>query len=168
MPPLLPLPPQPPAMPAKNKLTLSVQQPDKRLAGLMPRTVLRRWIQAAQFAPAELTLRFVGEAEGRELNRDYRGKDYATNVLTFAYADGEDVAEDDPVQADIVLCVDVLLREAAERAIPIEQHAAHLVVHGVLHAQGYDHEDDEEAAEMEGLEREILLALGFPDPYREE
>jgi probable rRNA maturation factor len=152
-------------MPAKNKLSLSVQYADKRLADDVPRKDIRRWVQAAQFAPAEFTIRFVGEDEGRELNRDYRGKDYATNVLTFAYADGEEVAEDDVVQADIVLCVDVLLKEAAERGLPVVQHAAHLVVHGVLHAQGYDHEDDEEAAEMEGLETEILGKLGFPDPY---
>ncbi len=152
-------------MPAKNKLSLSVQYADKRLADDVPRKDIRRWVQAAQFAPAEFTIRFVGEDEGRELNRDYRGKDYATNVLTFAYADGEEVAEDDVVQADIVLCVDVLLKEAAERGLPVVQHAAHLVVHGVLHAQGYDHEDDEEAAEMEGLETEILGELGFPDPY---
>lgn len=153
-------------MPAKNKLSLSVQYADKRLADEVPRKDIRRWVQAAQFAPAEFTIRFVGEDEGRELNRDYRGKDYATNVLTFAYADGEEVSEDDVVQADIVLCVDVLLKEAAERRLPVAQHAAHLVVHGVLHAQGYDHEDDEEAAEMEGLETEILGELGFADPYR--
>lgn len=152
-------------MPAKNKLSLSVQYADQRLADDVPRKDIRRWVQAAQFAPAEFTIRFVGEDEGRELNRDYRGKDYATNVLTFAYADGEAVSEDDVVQADIVLCVDVLLKEAAERRLPVAQHAAHLVVHGVLHAQGYDHEDDEEAAEMEGLETEILGELGFPDPY---
>ncbi len=152
-------------MPAKNKLTLAVQYADKRLTDEVPRKDIRRWVQAAQLAPAELTIRFVGEDEGRELNRDYRGKDYATNVLTFAYADDEQVAEDDVVQADIVLCVDVLLKEAAERKLPVSQHAAHLIVHGVLHAQGYDHEDDEEAAEMEGLETEILGELGFPDPY---
>ncbi len=153
-------------MPAKNKLSLSVQYADKRLADEVPRKDIRRWVQAAQFAPAEFTIRFVGEDEGRALNRDYRGKDYATNVLTFAYADGEEVSDDDVVQADIVLCVDVLLKEAAERRLPVAQHAAHLVVHGVLHAQGYDHEDDEEAAEMEGLETEILGELGFADPYR--
>ncbi len=152
-------------MPVKNKLSLAIQHADRRLADALPRADIRRWVAAAQFAPAELTIRFVGEDEGRELNRDYRGKDYATNVLTFAYADGEEPAEDDPVQADLVLCVDVLLREAAERSIPVIQHAAHLIVHGVLHAQGYDHEDDEEAAEMEGLETEILGGLGFPDPY---
>lgn len=152
-------------MPAKNKLSLSIQHADRRLAEMLPRADIRRWVAAAQFAPAELAIRFVGEDEGRELNRDYRGKDYATNVLTFAYADGGEPAEDEPVQADLVLCVDVLLREAAERSIPVAQHAAHLIVHGVLHAQGYDHEDDEEAAEMEGLETEILAELGFPDPY---
>jgi probable rRNA maturation factor len=154
-------------MPAKNKLTLSVQHADQRLAEQLPRTDLRRWVQAAQFAPAELTLRFVGEAEGRQLNLDYRGKDYATNVLTFAYAEGEEVADDDVIQADIVLCVDVLLKEATEQGLSVVQHAAHLVVHGVLHAQGYDHEDDAEAAEMEGLETEILGRLGFPDPYKD-
>ena len=153
-------------MPTKFKLTLSVQHADKRLAETLARADIRRWVQAAQFAPAEYTIRFVGEAEGRALNRDYRGKDYATNVLTFAYADGEEVSDDDVVQADIVLCVDVLLKEAQERSLPVEQHAAHLIVHGVLHAQGYDHEDDDEAAEMEGLETEILAGLGMPDPYK--
>ncbi|MCM0045773.1 MAG: rRNA maturation RNase YbeY [Burkholderiaceae bacterium] len=152
-------------MPAKNKLGLSIQHADRRLAEALPRAAIRRWAQAALFAPAELTIRLVGEDEGRELNRSYRGKDYATNVLTFAYADGDVVADDDPVQADIVLCIDVLLAEAAERKIPVTQHAAHLIVHGVLHAQGYDHEGDDEAAEMEGLETEILEGLGFPDPY---
>ena len=153
-------------MPAKPKLTLSVQHADKRLAELLARADIRRWVQAAQFAAAEFTVRFVDEHEARSLNRDYRGKDYATNVLTFAYADGEEVSDDDVVQADIVLCVDVLLKEAAARAIPVQQHAAHLIVHGTLHAQGYDHEDDDEAAEMEGLETEILAGLGMPDPYQ--
>lgn len=158
----------PHAMPAKSKpsLSLSVQYADKRLTEDLPRTAIRRWVRAAQFAPAELTIRLVDADEGRVLNRDYRGKDYATNVLTFAYADGEAVTDDDIVQADIVLCVDVLLKEAAERNLPVAQHAAHLVVHGVLHAQGYDHEEDDEAAEMEGLETEILAGLGLPDPYQ--
>ncbi len=156
-------------MAGKNKpaLSLSVQYADPRLADDVPSKDIRRWVRAAQLAPAELTIRFVGAHEGRELNRDYRGKDYATNVLTFAYAEGDEVSEGDTVQADIVLCVDVLLAEAAERKLPVAQHAAHLVVHGVLHAQGYDHEDDEEAAEMEGLETEILAGLGLPDPYKD-
>ena len=162
-PPLQRLPPF--AMPTKNKLSLSVQFADRRLAAQFPRAQIRRWVQAALLAPAELTIRFVDADEGRALNRDYRGKDYATNVLTFAYADGEVLDDDDPVQADIVLCTDVLLAEAAERKLPLQQHAAHLIVHGVLHAQGYDHEEDDEAVEMEQLETEILAGLGMPDPY---
>jgi probable rRNA maturation factor len=150
-------------MPAKNKLTLSVQFADHRLATDLPRALLRRWTEAALLGPAELTLRFVSEAEGLELNRDYRGKDYATNVLTFAYGE----SADNTVQADIVLCAEVLIREAAERQIPVTQHAAHLVVHGVLHAQGHDHENDADALAMETLETRILTALGLPDPYAE-
>ncbi len=152
-------------MSAKNKLSLSVQYPDARLQESITRHKVRRWVQAALLAPAELTVRFVAADEGRVLNRDYRAKDYATNVLTFAYNDGEDVAEDEPTRADIILCTDVLEKEAKEQKKTVEEHTAHLVVHGVLHAQGYDHDDDEEAAEMEQLEREILEALGYADPY---
>ncbi|MBM3336706.1 MAG: rRNA maturation RNase YbeY [Betaproteobacteria bacterium] len=148
-------------MPAKNKLSLSVQFADHRLAADLPRTLLRRWVQAALLGHAELTLRFVNESEGRALNRDYREKDYATNVLTFAYGE----TKENIIQADIVFCVDVLMREADERQISLQQHAAHLVVHGVLHAQGYDHEVEEDAQEMELLETEILAGLGMPNPY---
>ena len=151
-------------MSAKNKLSLSIQFADARLAEQLPRAAIRRWVQAALLAPAEFTIRFVAEEEGRTLNRDYRGKDYATNVLTFAYTEDE-VSDDEPTQADIVLCSDVLMKEASEQKITIQQHAAHLVVHGVLHAQGYDHEEDDEAVEMEQLETEILARLGLPDPY---
>ena len=146
---------------ATNKLTLSVQYADPRLVDTLPRPEIRRWVKAAQFAPAELVIRFVDDGEGRTLNRDYRGKDYATNVLTFAYDEAEVVMDTDIVRADIVLCVDVLLREAQQQAISVVQHAAHLIVHGVLHAQGYDHEADDEAAEMEALEDEILVGLGM-------
>jgi probable rRNA maturation factor len=146
---------------ATNKLTLSVQYADPRLVDTLPRPEIRRWVKAAQFAPAELVIRFVDDGEGRTLNRDYRGKDYATNVLTFAYDDAEVVMDTDIVRADIVLCVDVLLSEAQQQAISVVQHAAHLIVHGVLHAQGYDHEADDEAAEMEALEDEILVGLGM-------
>lgn len=153
-------------MSEKNKLSLSVQYPDPRLQESITRPKVRRWVQAALLAPAELTIRFVDAEEGRALNRDYRGKDYATNVLTFAYNEGEEELPDDaPTQADIILCTDVLEREAAEQKKTVEQHTAHLIVHGVLHAQGYDHLDDEEAAEMEGLETEILARLGVADPY---
>ena len=146
---------------ATSKLTLSVQYADPRLVDTLPRPEIRRWVKAAQFAPAELVIRFVDDIEGRTLNRDYRGKDYATNVLTFAYDEAEVVMDTDIVRADIVLCVDVLLSEAQQQAISVVQHAAHLIEHGVLHAQGYDHEADDEAAEMEALEDEILVGLGM-------
>jgi probable rRNA maturation factor len=152
-------------MSVKNKLSLSVQYPDPRLRESITRQKIRRWVQAALLAPAELTIRFVDAEEGRVLNRDYRAKDYATNVLTFAYNEGEDIGDDEPTRADIILCTDVLEQEAAEQKKTLEEHTAHLIVHGVLHAQGYDHDDDEEAAEMEQLERDILAALGYPDPY---
>ena len=151
---------------AKPKLSLSVQYPDARLKEHIARTQVRRWVQAALFAPAELTIRFVDAEEGRTLNREYRAKDYATNVLTFAYNEGEDVPEDEPTRADLILCTEVLEREAKDQKKTLEAHTAHLVVHGVLHAQGYDHETDEEAAEMEGLEIEILGQLGFDNPYQ--
>jgi probable rRNA maturation factor len=153
-------------MSAKNKpapkLTLSVQYPDPRLQATLTRPKLRRWVKAALFAPAELTLRFVDAKEGRELNRDFRGKDYATNVLTFAYSEDE-AAE--TTLADIILCTDVLEKEAAEQGKTVEAHATHLIVHGVLHAQGYDHETDDEADEMEALETDILASLGVGNPY---
>jgi probable rRNA maturation factor len=151
-------------MPQKNKLTLSGQYADPRLKESLPRPQLRRWVQAALLAPAQLTLRFVDAEEGRTLNRDYRGKDYATNVLTFAY--NEDADEDTVTEADIILCTDVLQTEAAQQNKPLAAHAAHLIVHGVLHAQGYDHETDEEATEMEGMEIEILAQLGLDNPYQ--
>ncbi len=149
----------------KHKLDLEVQYPDTRLEQEITETMLQRWVEAALLGPAELSIRFVVAEEGLALNRQYRGKDYATNVLTFAYNEGEELGEDDPTQADIILCTDVLLREAEEQKKTVEEHAAHLVVHGVLHAQGYDHEHDEEAEEMEQFERDIMEVLGYPDPY---
>jgi probable rRNA maturation factor len=165
-------------MSGKNKLSLAVQYPDRRLQARLTRAKLRRWVQAALFAPAELTIRLVDAAEGRALNHDYRNKDSATNVLTFAYDDGapapapgrdeKTAPETEPTRADIVLCSDVLEAEAAQQNKTLEQHAAHLVVHGVLHAQGYDHDDDSQASEMEALETAILARLGIADPYLEE
>lgn len=131
---------------------------------------LRRWAQAAlQGGDAEVTVRLVGAAEGRELNRDFRGKDYATNVLTFVYGEGESMPAgiDVPLAGDLVLCVPVVVREAAEQGKPVAAHFAHLIVHGMLHLQGYDHEDSDEAEEMEALETRILAELGYPDPYAE-
>lgn len=159
-------------MSEKNKLTLSVQYADTRLQPSITRPLIRKWIKAALFASAELTVRFVDADEGQTLNREYRGKDYATNVLTFAYNEGDEsghpVADDEPTRADIILCTDVLQREALEQKKSVEEHTAHLIVHGVLHAQGYDHLDDEEAEEMEGIETEILQELGYADPYAEQ
>jgi probable rRNA maturation factor len=149
----------------KHKLDLDVQYPDTRLESTITPEMVERWVQAALLGPAELAIRFVDAAEGQTLNRDYRGKDYATNVLTFAYNEGAEIDEDEATQADIVLCTDVLQREAEEQKKTVEEHAAHLVVHGVLHAQGFDHENDEEAEEMEQLERDIMEVLRYPDPY---
>jgi probable rRNA maturation factor len=149
----------------KHKLELDVQYPDTRLEASITPAMIERWVQASLLGPAELAIRFVDAAEGQQLNRDYRGKDYATNVLTFAYNEGAELADDEPTQADIVLCTDVLQREAEEQKKTVEEHVAHLVVHGVLHAQGFDHENDEEAEEMEQLERDIMEALEYPDPY---
>jgi probable rRNA maturation factor len=152
---------------AKPPLSLSLQFADPRHRDHLPRHKVARWVRAALDAPGEITVRIVGEEEGRALNAEYRGKDYATNVLTFAYNEGAEIADDEPTQADIVLCTDVLQREAIDQKKTVEEHAAHLVVHGVLHAQGFDHETDEEAEEMEQLERDIMEALGYPDPYAE-
>ena len=146
----------------KHKLNLSVQYADERLKEVLTRPLLRKTIQAALFFPADLTLRIVDAEEGQILNRDYRGKDYATNVLTFAYTEDSDA---EVTQADIILCTDVLEKEAKEQKKTVLEHAQHLVVHGVLHALGYDHEDDEEAEEMEALEIEILESLGIANPY---
>lgn len=128
---------------------------------------LRRWALAALRDDAQITIRLVGAVEGRELNRDFRGKDYATNVLTFVYGEGEALPNESEgtLVGDLVLCVPVVLREAAEQGKTAEAHFAHLVVHGLLHLQGYDHEEPGEAEEMEALETQILADLGYPDPY---
>jgi probable rRNA maturation factor len=143
------------------RLRLSVQYavPDRN--GLPDRLRLRRWARAALEQDVEVTLRFVSEDEGRQLNRDFRGKDYPTNVLTFPY--GEDEAGQ--ASGDIVLCAGVIAREADERGKALTAHYAHMVVHGMLHLQGYDHQQDREATAMEAVERFILRRLGFPDPY---
>ncbi|MGE0498754.1 MAG: rRNA maturation RNase YbeY [Ramlibacter sp.] len=126
----------------------------------LPRAEVRRWIGHALNTPAEMTVRIVGEAEGRALNLQYRGKDYATNVLTFDYT------REPVVAADLVLCGPVVAREAREQHKTLQAHYAHLLVHGTLHAQGYDHETNErDALEMEALEILLLGALGFANPY---
>ncbi|MDQ2735136.1 MAG: rRNA maturation RNase YbeY [Pseudomonadota bacterium] len=143
----------------RDQLTLSLQFADATHRALLPRHRVARWLRAALEAPAEITLRVVGADEGRTLNREYRAKDYATNVLTFAYQMEPRVA------ADVVLCAPVVEREAKEQGLGLEAHYAHLVVHGALHAQGFDHERAAEAKAMEARESAIVVGLGFADPY---
>ena len=139
-------------------LALAVQG-QGRFAGLPGRSTLVRWVAAGLQGDGELTLRFVGAAEARKLNRAYRGRDYATNVLTFDYAHAPGV------RADIVLCVPVVKREAREQGKPFRDHLCHLVVHGVLHAQGLAHDRAADAKRMEAREVRILAELGVADPY---
>ena len=146
---------------ASNRLNLSVQYACNR-EGLPLRVDFVRWARAALVGGGEITIRLVDAEEGQALNNEYRGKDYATNVLSFPY-DTEPV-----VLGDLVICPSVVAREAAEQNKPLDAHYAHLTVHGMLHLQGWDHEDDDEAQDMEDQEREILAALGYPDPYAGE
>ena len=145
---------------ASKRLNLSVQYACNR-EGLPLRADFVRWARAALVGGGEIAIRLVDAEEGRELNKEYRGKDYATNVLSFPY-------EIEPVvMGDLVICPEVVAREAAEQNKALEAHYAHMTVHGMLHLQGWDHEEDDEAQEMENEEREILAALGYPDPYAE-
>jgi probable rRNA maturation factor len=147
-----------------NHLSLSLQfgrfEGAAAHRAVLPRHKVTRWIRHALAADAEITVRIVDADEGQALNRDYRHKDYATNVLTFDYA------QEPVVMADLVLCAPVVEREAREQNKTLEEHYAHLLVHGTLHAQGWDHETSAtDAEEMEAYETDILQALGFADPY---
>jgi probable rRNA maturation factor len=144
-------------------LTLSLQfsavtKPEKHRAAL-PRHLVKKWIRHALQTDAEITVRIVDADEGQSLNRDYRKKDYATNVLTFDYT------QEPVVSADLVLCAPVVAQEAKEQKKTLQAHYAHLIVHGTLHAQGWDHELDEDAQVMELRETEIMARLGFKNPY---
>lgn len=143
---------------SRPKLSLIVQY---IIPALPTRAQWRRWIKAALQCDVSMTLRIVDEAEGRELNKAYRGKDYATNVLTFVYD------EEPPLSGDVVICAPVVEREAAEQGKDLLSHYAHLAIHAALHLQGYDHETDAEAEEMEALETALMLKLRYPDPYLE-
>ena len=162
-----------PASSAAPTLELSVQFASREHRAQLPRHLLARWVRAAlrrgpdarrapaaPDGPARITLRFVGAEEGRRLNREFRRRDYATNVLTFAY-------EAWPPAADIVLCDSVVADEAAAQGKALASHYAHLVVHGVLHALGWDHLREAQALRMERAERDILAMLGIGDPYAE-
>ena len=140
------------------RLALDVQYAVPR-RGLPAPATLRRWAGAAVERDVAATLRFVGLAEGRTLNALYRGKDRATNVLTFVYDDAV------PLAGDVVLCVPVLRHEAKAGGKSLRAHCAHLVVHGMLHLQGHDHATPREAGRMEAREARLLAALGYDDPY---
>ena len=147
-----------------NELSLSLQFGKIDDAALhraaLPRHKVTRWIRHALQIDAEITVRIVDAAEGQALNRDYRKKDYATNVLTFDYT------MEPIVTADLVLCAPVVAQEAKEQGKTLQAHYAHLLIHGALHAQGWDHESSEEDAQvMELREVEILTRLGFENPY---
>lgn len=144
--------------PQKPELSLAVQFACED-STLPDRAQVRRWALAALERDVQVTIRFVAAREGRRLNHDFRGKDYATNVLSFVY-------ETEPVIGDLVVCLPVVKREAKEQKKPLKAHLAHMIVHGMLHLQGYDHEtgpDDAEA--MEQREREILARFRIADPY---
>ena len=150
---------------ALKQLQLSLQFGDipqaARHRAALPRHFVTRCIRHALALDAEITVRIVGEDEGRELNKSYRQKDYPTNVLTFDYA------QEPVVMADLVLCAPVVAREAKEQGKTLAAHYAHLLVHGALHAQGWDHETSKaDADEMEAYEVEILAGLGVRNPYR--
>src|SRR5690606_30324825 len=143
----------------KPSLALSLQFADKRHRDILPRHKVARWLKAALETDAELAVRIVDAEEGRALNKDFRKRDYATNVLTFDYA------REPLVMADLIICAPVIEQEAQEQGKTLEAHYAHMLVHGALHAQGWDHLKKKEAEAMERREREIMAALGFADPY---
>ena len=149
-----------------HKFSLAVQYASD--AQIMPtRAQLRRWIKSALQRDVRMTLRIVDEAEGRELNKNYRGKDYATNVLTFVYDDADMLPGDaNFLCGDAVICAPVVEREAAAQHKELLAHYAHLAIHAALHLQGHDHENDSDAAEMEALETALMLKLHYPDPYQ--
>ena len=150
------------------RLDVSVSYAAPR-TGVPAATSFRKWVAAAlrgRIREADLAIRIVGAKEGRALNRHYRGKDYATNVLSFPAERPEGVKM--PLLGDLVICAPVVAREAKEQHKPAVAHYAHLTVHGVLHLLGWDHDDDKEAEAMEQLERDLLAELGLPDPYAEE
>ncbi len=146
-----------------HTLTLSLQFGKLQDADLhraaLPRHKVARWLRHALASDAEITVRIVDAPEGQELNREYRKKDYATNVLTFDYT------LEPVITADLLLCAPVVTQEAKDQGKTLQAHYAHLIVHGALHAQGWDHELDEDAQVMELRESEIMARLGFENPY---
>lgn len=133
---------------------------EAKLRRVAPKSLIQKWVHCAIHHTGSLTLRFVNRTEGRELNAQFRGKDYATNVLTFTYEYSKK-----ELIADIVICLPVVSSEAREQSKTLKAHLAHLIIHGCLHATGHDHENQREADRMEARERAILKSLGFSNPY---
>jgi len=151
-------------LPSKSKILIELQYAspaiEAALAAQVSANVIKKWVKAASPQNGQLTLRFVNAAEGKKLNLAFRKKDKATNVLTFPYEFSQS-----QVHADIIFCLPVLQREAKEQGKTLKAHLAHLIVHGCLHAQAYDHETKKDAQKMEALEVQILKRLGFSNPY---
>lgn len=148
---------------AKLKLIVQYAADTTTHAGGIPtRAQFRKWVKAALTQSAEIVLRIVDEIEARGLNQNFRGKDYATNVLTFVYSDVQ------PLSGDIVLCAAVVAKEAKQQHKNLMAHYAHLTVHGILHLQGWNHENETDSIAMERLETAIVTKLGYDDPYKEQ
>ena len=150
--------------PSNSKLLIDIQYAsaaiEQALNEQVSEALMKKWVKAATTRSGQLTLRFVNASEGRKLNLAYRNKDKATNVLTFPYE-----LSKTNLLADIIFCLPVVKKEAKEQGKAFKAHLAHLIIHGCLHAQAYDHEADKEAKKMESLEVQILKKLGFPNPY---
>ena len=151
-------------MPSNSKLLIDIQTASPALEAALNKitssSLIKKWIKASTPLGGLLTLRFVNAAEGKKLNSVFRQKDYATNVLTFPYEHSKS-----SLSADMIFCLPVIQREAKEQGKTVKAHLAHLIIHGCLHAQGYDHEHEKEAKKMEKLEVVLLKKLGFTDPY---
>lgn len=152
-----------------SEVILDLQQACESGVGLPPESDFQRWLEAVlpQFQEeSEVTIRLVDEAESQQLNHTYRGKEKPTNVLSFPFEAPPGIEL--PLLGDLIICRQVVEHEAVEQEKSLEAHWAHMVIHGSLHLLGYDHIEDDEAEEMEGIETEIMLALGYPDPYISE
>lgn len=151
-------------MQSNSKLTIDIQFASPALEAALSKiasnTLIKKWVKASGANSGLLTLRFVNAAEGKKLNAAFRNKDYATNVLTFPYEHSKNA-----LMADIIFCLPILQKEAKTQGKTLKAHLAHLIVHGCLHAQGYDHEKAAEAKKMESLEITLLKNLGFSNPY---
>jgi probable rRNA maturation factor len=133
---------------------------EEKVFAIASQAAIKKWVKAVVGLNGLITLRFVNAAEGKKLNFAFRNKDYATNVLTFPYE-----LSNKTLTADIIFCLPVIQKEAAEQNKAVKAHLAHLIIHGCLHAQGLDHESDQEAQKMEGKEITLLTSLGFANPY---